>query len=76
MFNRLLGVGTHLYYLSHLPLNLPQVLLYLPPGLQNGVTLSIKPQQVTYIVPGSENFEDSDIGDFIQKARDNLVGLA
>lgn len=40
---------------------------------QNGVTSSIKPQQITYIVPGVENFEHAEIADFIKKAQDNLV---
>ncbi|PKA51958.1 Ribonuclease II, chloroplastic/mitochondrial [Apostasia shenzhenica] len=35
---------------------------------QNGITSSIKPQQVTYIVPGIESFDHSDIPDFVQKA--------
>ncbi|KAL1804753.1 hypothetical protein ACET3Z_027821 [Daucus carota] len=39
---------------------------------QNGVTTSIKPQQITYIVPGVENFNNTDISDFIQKAHNNL----
>ncbi|KAJ7961411.1 ribonuclease II, chloroplastic/mitochondrial [Quillaja saponaria] len=39
---------------------------------QNGVTSSIKPQQVTFIVPGIENFDQSDIADFIEKAHENL----
>ncbi|CAK9319971.1 unnamed protein product [Citrullus colocynthis] len=39
---------------------------------QNGVTSSIKPQQITYIVPGVENFEHAEIADFIKKAQDNL----
>ncbi|XP_022143825.1 ribonuclease II, chloroplastic/mitochondrial [Momordica charantia] len=39
---------------------------------QNGVTSSIKPQQVTYIVPGVENFDHTEIADFIKKAHDNL----
>ncbi|XP_028957017.1 ribonuclease II, chloroplastic/mitochondrial isoform X1 [Malus domestica] len=39
---------------------------------QNGVTSSIKPQQITYIVPGVENFDHTEISDFIQKAQDNL----
>ncbi|PON76112.1 Replication factor A protein [Trema orientale] len=39
---------------------------------QNGAVSSIKPQQVTYIIPGVENFNHVDIGDFIQKAQDNL----
>ncbi|XP_020535861.1 ribonuclease II, chloroplastic/mitochondrial isoform X2 [Jatropha curcas] len=33
---------------------------------------SIKPQQVTYIVPGVENFDHTEISSFIQKAQDNL----
>ncbi|KAA8516420.1 hypothetical protein F0562_016713 [Nyssa sinensis] len=39
---------------------------------QNGVTTSIKPQQITYIVPGVENFNHTEILDFIQKAENNL----
>uniref|UniRef100_A0A2N9J2N7 Uncharacterized protein n=1 Tax=Fagus sylvatica TaxID=28930 RepID=A0A2N9J2N7_FAGSY len=39
---------------------------------QNGVTSSIKPQQITYIVPGIENFDQTEISDFIRKAQDNL----
>ncbi|KAF8402926.1 hypothetical protein HHK36_011019 [Tetracentron sinense] len=39
---------------------------------QNGVTSSIKPQQITYIVPGVENFNCTEILNFIQKAQDNL----
>lgn len=39
---------------------------------QNGVTSSIKPQQVTYIVPGIDNFDQTEISNFIQKAQDNL----
>ncbi|KAI4354501.1 hypothetical protein L6164_003355 [Bauhinia variegata] len=39
---------------------------------QNGVTSSIKPQQVTYIIPGIDRFEQEDIADFVQKAQDNL----
>ncbi|OIT01160.1 PREDICTED: ribonuclease II, chloroplastic/mitochondrial [Nicotiana attenuata] len=39
---------------------------------QNGITTSIKPQQVTFIVPGAENFEPTEISDFVQKAQDNL----
>lgn len=35
---------------------------------QNGVSCSIKPQQVTYVVPGAENFEHTGISEFIQKA--------
>ncbi|KAL5991906.1 hypothetical protein ACLOJK_012818 [Asimina triloba] len=39
---------------------------------QNGVMSSIKPQQVTYIVPGVENFDHTDIANFIQKAQNLL----
>ncbi|KAL2319999.1 hypothetical protein Fmac_028968 [Flemingia macrophylla] len=39
---------------------------------QNGVTSSIKPQQVTYIVPGVDNFDQADMADFAQKAQDNM----
>ncbi|XP_052173347.1 ribonuclease II, chloroplastic/mitochondrial isoform X3 [Diospyros lotus] len=39
---------------------------------QNGVTTSIKPQQVTFIVPGAENFDHKEISDFIEKAQNNL----
>lgn len=39
---------------------------------QNGVTSSIKPQQITYIVPGVQNFDTAEISDFIEKAQDNL----
>ncbi|XP_047340876.1 ribonuclease II, chloroplastic/mitochondrial-like [Impatiens glandulifera] len=39
---------------------------------QHGVTTSIKPQQITFIVPGVENFDHAEICDFIQKAQDNL----
>ncbi|RDX99822.1 Ribonuclease II, chloroplastic/mitochondrial, partial [Mucuna pruriens] len=39
---------------------------------QNGVTSSIKLQQVTYIVPGIDNFDQADITDFAQKAQDNM----
>lgn len=42
--------------------------------MQNGITTSIKPQQVTFIVPGAENFEPTEISEFVQKAHDNLVG--
>lgn len=41
--------------------------------IQNGVTSSIKPQQVTFIVPGIDNFDQTEISNFIQKAQDNLV---
>ncbi|KAI3875734.1 hypothetical protein MKW92_030956 [Papaver armeniacum] len=40
--------------------------------LANGVTSSIKPQQVTYIIPGVENFNYEEISRFIQKAENNL----
>ncbi|XP_058109625.1 ribonuclease II, chloroplastic/mitochondrial isoform X2 [Magnolia sinica] len=39
---------------------------------QNGVTSSIKPQQITYIVPGVEDFDHTEIADFIQKAQSLL----
>lgn len=39
---------------------------------QNGVMASIKPQQVTFIVPGIMNFDHTEISNFIQKAQDNL----
>ncbi|XP_031251387.1 ribonuclease II, chloroplastic/mitochondrial isoform X1 [Pistacia vera] len=39
---------------------------------QNGVSCSIKPQQITFIVPGVENFDHSEISQFLQKAQDNL----
>ncbi|XP_039689943.1 ribonuclease II, chloroplastic/mitochondrial isoform X2 [Medicago truncatula] len=39
---------------------------------QNGVTSSIKPQQVTYIVPGISNFDQADITHFVQKAQYNM----
>ncbi|KAI3995678.1 hypothetical protein MKX01_031451 [Papaver californicum] len=39
---------------------------------QNGVTSSIKPQQVTYVIPGVENFNYEEISRFIQKAECNL----
>lgn len=42
---------------------------------QNGVTTSIKPQQITYVVPGVENFDQTDMSDFIQKAHNNLVSF-
>lgn len=38
------------------------------------MTSSIKPQQITYIIPGVENFDHTEISGFIQKAQDNLVG--
>ncbi|KAM7526350.1 hypothetical protein LguiA_016252 [Lonicera macranthoides] len=39
---------------------------------QNGFQTSIKPQQITYIVPGLEDFDPTEISDFIQKAQNNL----
>ncbi|KAL1195674.1 Ribonuclease II, chloroplastic/mitochondrial [Cardamine amara subsp. amara] len=39
---------------------------------QNGVTCSIKPQQITYIVPGIYNFDHTELTDFLQRAQDNL----
>ncbi|KAK1320987.1 hypothetical protein QJS10_CPA03g01645 [Acorus calamus] len=39
---------------------------------QNGITSSIKPQQITYVVPGVENFNNEALADFIQKAQELL----
>ncbi|XVE61894.1 hypothetical protein DITRI_Ditri06bG0075400 [Diplodiscus trichospermus] len=39
---------------------------------QNGVTSSIKPQQIRYIIPGVENFDHKEILKFLQKAQENL----
>ncbi|XP_071721328.1 ribonuclease II, chloroplastic/mitochondrial isoform X2 [Rutidosis leptorrhynchoides] len=39
---------------------------------QNGVTTSIKPQQITFIVPGVDNFNSTEISDFNQRAQNNL----
>ncbi|KAI7755099.1 hypothetical protein M8C21_025969 [Ambrosia artemisiifolia] len=39
---------------------------------QNGATTSIKPQQITYIVPGVDNFNATEISDFNQRAQNNL----
>ncbi|ERN07900.1 ribonuclease II, chloroplastic/mitochondrial isoform X2 [Amborella trichopoda] len=39
---------------------------------QNGIMSSIKPQQVTYIVPGVEDFNHSEIPEFISKTQDLL----
>ncbi|XP_041999122.1 ribonuclease II, chloroplastic/mitochondrial-like isoform X1 [Salvia splendens] len=39
---------------------------------QNGAMASIKPQQITFIVPGIKDFDHMEIPDFIQKAQDNL----
>uniref|UniRef100_A0A2P2LL51 Ribonuclease IIic/mitochondrial isoform X1 n=1 Tax=Rhizophora mucronata TaxID=61149 RepID=A0A2P2LL51_RHIMU len=39
---------------------------------QNGTISSIKPQQITYIVPGVENFDHTEISTFARKAQDNL----
>ncbi|RWR95417.1 ribonuclease II, chloroplastic/mitochondrial isoform X1 [Cinnamomum micranthum f. kanehirae] len=36
---------------------------------QNGTTSSIKPQQITYIVPGVQDFNHADISDFIERAQ-------
>eukprot|EP01018_Ginkgo_biloba_P021243 Gb_33852 [translate_table: standard] len=36
---------------------------------QNGVTFSIKPQQVTYIVPGIEDFQPAEITNFLLKVQ-------
>jgi len=37
---------------------------------------SIKPQQVTYVVPGVTNFDASRIDEFLEKAQDLLVSTA
>jgi len=50
-------------------------LFYFFPIKQNGVTSSIKPQQITYIVPGIEKFDHSQIAQFMQKAQDHLVSF-
>ncbi|GMH10165.1 hypothetical protein Nepgr_012006 [Nepenthes gracilis] len=39
---------------------------------QNGVTSSIRPQQITYIVPGVESFDHTQISEFIRKAQENM----
>ncbi|EPS67587.1 hypothetical protein M569_07188, partial [Genlisea aurea] len=39
---------------------------------QNGVVSSIKPQQVTFVVPGIEDFDHNEIPQFLQKVQDNL----
>ncbi|KAL9809045.1 Ribonuclease II, chloroplastic/mitochondrial [Arabidopsis thaliana] len=39
---------------------------------QNGVSCSIKPQQITYIVPNVYNFDHTGLTDFLQRAQDNL----
>ncbi|PIN04763.1 Exoribonuclease II [Handroanthus impetiginosus] len=39
---------------------------------QNGVMTSIKPQQITFIVPGIKDFDHTEIANFVQKAQDNL----
>lgn len=39
---------------------------------QNGVTSSIKPQQITFIVPGIEDFDHSELSIFKQRAEKNL----
>ncbi|XP_051131032.1 ribonuclease II, chloroplastic/mitochondrial [Andrographis paniculata] len=39
---------------------------------QNGVMASIKPQQITFIVPGINNFDHTEIANFLQKAHENL----
>ncbi|KAL2551144.1 Ribonuclease II [Forsythia ovata] len=33
---------------------------------------SIKPQQITFIIPGVENFDHTEILDFVQRAQSNL----
>ncbi|KAG9454669.1 hypothetical protein H6P81_007573 [Aristolochia fimbriata] len=39
---------------------------------QNGITSSIKPQQITYVVPGVEDFDHTDISNFIHKSQNLL----
>ncbi|MQM16432.1 hypothetical protein Taro_049390, partial [Colocasia esculenta] len=39
---------------------------------QNGATSSIKPQQITYIIPGIKDLDHTEIIDFVQKAHDLL----
>ncbi|KAL9242492.1 hypothetical protein vseg_016484 [Gypsophila vaccaria] len=39
---------------------------------QNGTTSSIKPQQITFVVPGIEDFDHNLISDFMKKVEDNL----
>ncbi|KAL6853692.1 hypothetical protein ACP4OV_019721 [Aristida adscensionis] len=39
---------------------------------QNGILSSIKPQQVTFVVPGIMNFDYSRIAEFLEKAQDLL----
>jgi hypothetical protein len=41
--------------------------------VQNGILSSIKPQQVTYVIPGIINYNHSRIDEFIKKAQDLLV---
>lgn len=40
---------------------------------QNGVMSSIKPQQITYIVPGVNDFDQTEVMDFVQRAHNLLV---
>ncbi|KAL2488035.1 Ribonuclease II [Forsythia ovata] len=40
--------------------------------MQNGAMTSIKPQQITFIVPGVENFDHTEMLDFVHKAQSNL----
>ncbi|KAI5682407.1 hypothetical protein M9H77_03635 [Catharanthus roseus] len=39
---------------------------------QNGFTISIKPQQITFIVPGIKDFDHTEIAEFVQRAETNL----
>ncbi|MQL75122.1 hypothetical protein Taro_007488, partial [Colocasia esculenta] len=39
---------------------------------QNGATSSIKPQKITYIIPGIKDLDHTEIIDFVQKAHDLL----
>ncbi|KAL6562662.1 hypothetical protein OROGR_003669 [Orobanche gracilis] len=44
----------------------------LPEVSNNGVMRSIKPQPITFIVPGLENLDHTEISNFVQKAQENL----
>uniref|UniRef100_A0A7N0RGU8 RNB domain-containing protein n=1 Tax=Kalanchoe fedtschenkoi TaxID=63787 RepID=A0A7N0RGU8_KALFE len=39
---------------------------------QNGVMSSIKPQQVTYIIPGVKDIDNAEISNFVNEANDNM----
>lgn len=74
MWDRLLGFSCSSFvYLSSTlrtwSINYPDLFFI----FQNGVTTSVKPQQVTFIVPGIKNFDHTEISNFLQKAQDNMV---